>query len=271
MDERVFVIQQIGATDSPERRRADEIYEGIIVPAVKDAGLQPYRADLDLTPGAITPKMLSELLNARVVVADLTGRNPNVFYELGVTHSYARPLISIADSSKSLPFDAKDERVIELGEYLPTGLGLRQGQRAIASLRESLRIVLDDDYVPPTPLRDVAANRSVDQLAPENPLAAEMAQMRETLEEIRKRVVPRSFIPPTVKEDIQALRRVIRDNLKELTPWDFDALSGEKNSDEQRIWAEELHKEWDARNASKADEDPWASANSGGYSDEPPF
>src|ERR1700676_870088 len=143
MDERAFVIQQIGAKDSPERKRADEIYNYIIVPAVQDAGLKPYRADLDLTPGAITPKMLGELLKARVVIADLTGRNPNVFYELGITHSFARPLISIADSSKSLPFDAKDERVIELGEYSVNGrLEFVQGQNAKDSLRESLRIVL---------------------------------------------------------------------------------------------------------------------------------
>ena len=112
--ERVFVIQQIGSKDSSERKRADEIYQGIIVPAVNSAGLEAYRADLDLTPGAITAKMLSEFLKARVVIADLTGRNPNVFYELGITHSFARPLISIADSANSLPFDAKDERIIEL-------------------------------------------------------------------------------------------------------------------------------------------------------------
>jgi hypothetical protein len=56
MDERTFVIQQIGANDSPERRRADEIFEGIIVPAVQDSGLEAYRADLDFSPGAITPK-----------------------------------------------------------------------------------------------------------------------------------------------------------------------------------------------------------------------
>src|SRR5690242_2312174 len=101
MGERAFVIQQIGADDSPERRRADEIYEGIIVPAAESLGLEAYRADLDATPGAITPRMLSELLGARVVIADLTGRNPNVFYELGITHSFARPLISIADSVAS--------------------------------------------------------------------------------------------------------------------------------------------------------------------------
>jgi hypothetical protein len=188
MEERVFTIQQVGAKESPDRKRADDIYEFIIVPAVKETGLEPYRADLDLTPGAITPKMLSELLNARVVIADLTGRNPNVFYELGIIHSFERPLISIADSAASLPFDAKDERIIELGDYPPDGLSMRQGQRAIASLSESLKIVLAESYTPRSPLREVAANRSVDQLAPENPLAAEMAQMRKTLEDIWQRM-----------------------------------------------------------------------------------
>jgi len=189
MDERLFVIQQIGAKESPERKRADDIYECIIIPAAREVGLKPYRADLDLTPGSITPKMLSELLSARVVIADLTGRNPNVFYELGVTHSFARPVISIADSASSLPFDAKDERIIELGDYPAGGLTARQGQRAHASLVESLKIVLRDGYTVRSPLQEVAANRSVDQLAPENPLAAEMAQMRQALEDIRQGIL----------------------------------------------------------------------------------
>jgi len=104
MVERAFVIMQIGAKDSPERKRANEIYNYVIAPAVQDAGLDPYRADQDLTPGPITPKFLLELLRARVIIADLTGRNPNVYYELGIVHSFARPLISIADLASSLPF-----------------------------------------------------------------------------------------------------------------------------------------------------------------------
>lgn len=160
MAERAFIIMQIGAKDSPERKRADEIYTFIIAPAVKNAGLEPYRADQDLTPGAITPKFLSELLNARLVIADLTGRNPNVFYELGIAHSFARPLISIADTVSNLPFDAKDERIIELGEYPSSGLTYTQGEHIKNALQESLRIVLADNYVPPSPLPEVAANAS---------------------------------------------------------------------------------------------------------------
>src|SRR5579859_5482676 len=103
MMDRAFVIMQVGATESAERKRADEIYEFLIAPSVRESGLEPYRSDLDATPGAITPRMLSELLNARIVIADLTARNANVFYELGVTHSFVRPLILIAESAASLP------------------------------------------------------------------------------------------------------------------------------------------------------------------------
>jgi hypothetical protein len=270
MDERAFVIQQIGAKDSPERKRADEIYNYIIVPAVQDAGLKPYRADLDLTPGAITPKMLTTLLTARLVIADLTGRNPNVFYELGITHSFARPLISIADSSKSLPFDAKDERVIELGEYSANGrLEFVQGQNAKDSLRESLSIVLADNYEPPSPLRDVATNRSIDELARKDPHAAEMAQVYEALEDIRKKVTPRVSVPQSVKNDIAALRRVITSNVGYLDQPDFDLLLAESSLEQQK-WAQDLRTEWQSRQ-SAGDADPWASQSTGGYSDEPPF
>jgi len=277
MPERAFIVMQIGAKDSPERKRADEIYKFIIAPAVSSAGLEPYRADLDFTPGAITPKFISELLGARLIIADLTGRNPNVFYELGIAHSFARPLISIADSSSSLPFDTKDERVIELGEYTASGLTYIQGEQAKSSLEESLKIVLAEGYVPPSPLRELAANASVDQLAPDNPIAAEMAQMRETLEEIRKRVTPRIIrsVPSTVKSDIEALRDVIRRNIAALDESDFELLSTERTSSEQDAWVEVLQTEsvQHQKAVSRNDDDPWASdvSKGDGFSDEPPF
>jgi len=266
MEDRAFVIMQVGAKESPERKRADEIYEFVVVPAVRDAGLQPYRADLDLSPGPITPKMLAELLGARVVIADLTGRNPNVYYELGITHSFVRPLISIADSPKSLPFDAKDERIIELGEYPASGLGYAQGRRASDSLRESLDIVLADGYTSPSPLRDVAANRSVDDLAPKDPVAAEMTQVREALEEIRRNMTPKTSIPPYIREDIETLRAVIHNKLRYFNEEDVQLLI-ERGSRDQKKWADEIYKEWQSLRLKE--EDPWASDS--GYSDEPPF
>jgi hypothetical protein len=216
--------------------------------------------------------MLAGLLSARVVIADLTGRNPNVFYELGITHSFARPLISIADSSRSLPFDTKDERVIELGEYPSTGLGFVQGQDASNHLRESLRIVLDDNYMPPSPLREVATSRSIDELAPKDPHAAEMAQIHEALEEIRKKITPRLSVPQSVKNDLAALRHVIKLNSGYFDESAFEYLMTDNTSAEQQQWAGDLYREWQSKRLAKdADPDPWASDASGGYSDEPPF
>jgi hypothetical protein len=258
MVDRAFIIQQVGAKDSSERKRADEIYDYIIVPALKGAGLEPYRADLDLSPGAITTKMLSELLSARIVIADLTGRNPNVFYEHGITHSFARPLISLADSSRTLPFDAKNERIIELGDYLPSGLTFVQGERAKAALEESLRIILNDDYIPPSPLREVAANRSVDELAPENPIAAEMAHMREALDEIRNRVTARGAATSgAAQKTIDALRAVIERKVGLLDEEDFKILSGVSLTSAQNNWVKELRTRWQMNDAVQL-EGPWA-------------
>jgi hypothetical protein len=265
MTDRAFIIQQVGFKDSSERKRADEIYNFIVVPAVQDAGLEPYRADLDMSPGAITTRMLSELLSARIVIADLTGRNPNVFYELGITHSFARPVISIADSSRSLPFDTKDERVIELGEYPSSGLTYAQGEQAKASLQQTLRIVLSDNYIPPSPLREVAANQSVDELAPDNPIAAELAQMRETLDEIRKRVTLRPVARGVTQRTVDALRKVIERNFVHLNEADFTILLRESLTEAQNEWAKELQEEWlKYREAA----DPWAKEPT---LDEPPF
>jgi hypothetical protein len=271
MAERVFVIMQVGAKDSPERKRADEIYKFIIAPAVKAADLDPYRADLDISPGPIAPKMLSELLNARIVIADLTGRNPNVFYELGIAHSFARPLISIADSSKSLPFDTKDERIIEIGEYPPSGLSYVQGEHAKESLAECLRIVLAEGYVPPSPLREVAANRSVDDLAPEDPVAAEMSQIREGIEDIRKRLPRRTVaIAAETAADLSVLRHFLERNMSYLEAADFDTLQSLETSPAQDKWTEKLRANWEKARSSNRSPDPWAK-NSAGYSDEPPF
>jgi hypothetical protein len=253
MTERAFVIMQVGKKESSERRRADEIFNFVVAPVVKQAGLEPYRADLDPSPGAITPKFIAELLSARLVIADLTGRNPNVFYELGIAHSFARPLISIADSSSSIPFDAKDERIIELGDYEASGLTYSQGERAKLALEESLAIVLADGYLAPSPLREVAAKRSVDDLAPDDPIAAEIAQIREALEEIRTILAPRSVVPSTMREDLAALRRVFERNLGYLDEDDLNMLRTKKTSPEQDEWAAEIEKKWHSWQQLKAE------------------
>jgi hypothetical protein len=227
-----FVIMQVGQKGSPERRRADEVYRFVVTPALETVGLAPYRADLDATPGPINPQMLRKLLEARVVIADLTGRNPNVFYELGIVHSFARPVVSMADRAQLLPFDAHDERVIELGDHKDS-LGVTQAEEGRVALTRALEIVLQADYVPNSPVAEVAARRSLDQLAPKNPIAAELTSIRQTL----------SVISMQLRQDRRYTGRWLANAAAQQVPgqqtlqdWAFEAaLQSMENADREHL------------------------------------
>ncbi|HEV7615574.1 MAG TPA: hypothetical protein VGO36_05040 [Solirubrobacterales bacterium] len=179
---KAFVICQIGDDDSPVRQRADEIFSFIVEPIVEEFDLHPTRSDRDPTPGQITAQIIRSLTGARLVVADLTGRNPNVYYELGVAHSFGIPVVILVDEVGSLSFDASQERVIELGAQ--ERLGVADAEKAKKKLRESLRVVLADGYIPSSLVSEAAGSRSLQDLAPDNPIATELAFVRSGVEQL---------------------------------------------------------------------------------------
>lgn len=84
----------------------DAVYQQLIAPAIRDAGLEPLRADEEMTGGIIHKPMFERLVLCEYAVADLTTANPNVFYELGVRHA-VRPwsTVLIFAGGTRLPFD----------------------------------------------------------------------------------------------------------------------------------------------------------------------
>jgi tetratricopeptide (TPR) repeat protein len=95
----------------------DAVYEELIAPAIRAAGLQPIRADEEMTGGIVHKPMFERLILCEYAVADLTFANANVFYELGVRHA-VRPYstVLIFASGTRLPFD------VELDRGLPYAL-----------------------------------------------------------------------------------------------------------------------------------------------------
>jgi hypothetical protein len=108
-----FVISPIGKEGSDIRRHADEVFECLIAPAVKECGMEAYRSDHLDKPGWITDQVYEEIYTANVCIADLTSGNPNVFYELGVAQSANRPVITLIEKGQVIPFDIRDFRCIE--------------------------------------------------------------------------------------------------------------------------------------------------------------
>ena len=88
-------------------------YEKIYKPAIEKAGLVPVRADNEIFgTGKIMDQVWSGINSAKVLVAELTSRNPNVFYELGLAHAEHKPVVLVSSNEEDVPFDLQHIRVI---------------------------------------------------------------------------------------------------------------------------------------------------------------
>lgn len=106
-----FFITPIGESGSEERKRADQV-QRFILREVLGPKYKIVRADELPHPGSITHQIIRALYEADLVVADLTGANANVAYELAVRHAFNRVAVHLIDKADKIPFDLKDERTI---------------------------------------------------------------------------------------------------------------------------------------------------------------
>lgn len=90
-----------------------DYYEKIYKPAIEKAGMKPVRADAEIfATGKIMDQVWQGINAAKVLVAELTTRNPNVFYELGLAHALRKPVVLISAKEEDVPFDLQHIRVI---------------------------------------------------------------------------------------------------------------------------------------------------------------
>lgn len=105
-DETCFVVMPFGP---PIGAYFQSIYE----PAIAKAGLRPVRADADIFgTGKIIDQIWRGINGAKILVAELTSRNPNVFYELGLAHALNKPVVLVSRTEEDVPFDLQHIRVI---------------------------------------------------------------------------------------------------------------------------------------------------------------
>jgi hypothetical protein len=102
-----FVLMPFGRKlDGGRLTDFDAVYRKVIAPAVEQAGLDPVRADEERIGGTIHKPMFERLMLCHYAVADITGANPNVFYELGIRHALRpRSTVILFREGTVLPFD----------------------------------------------------------------------------------------------------------------------------------------------------------------------
>jgi hypothetical protein len=107
-----FYVAPIGAEGSEQRRHSDLMLGSLVEPAMEQFQIKVLRADAIDKPGIITRQVIEYLLRARLVIADLSFHNPNVFYELAIRHASRLPAVQLIRSADRIPFDLNQSRTV---------------------------------------------------------------------------------------------------------------------------------------------------------------
>lgn len=96
---------------TPFHPKYEKTYD-VIAKSCDRVGLKCSRGDEKFIRGGVLSHILGELLTASVVIANIDGRNPNVFYELGIAHALDKDVIIVSSSVHEVPFDLKSQRLV---------------------------------------------------------------------------------------------------------------------------------------------------------------
>lgn len=110
---RCFVVSPIGEMGSDVRRNADQLYQHIIKPVCEKCGFNAQRVDEFNTSGSITQEILDALNDFELVIADMSGHNPNVFFEIGYRTRSQKPIIHLKRKDEVIPFDVSAIRTFD--------------------------------------------------------------------------------------------------------------------------------------------------------------
>jgi len=109
-----FYIAPIGVDGSEHRKHSDLFLSSIVEPALEEFGLHVIRADQIGRAGMISRQVIEHIVRSKLVIADLSFHNPNVFYELALRHACRLPTVQIIRTSDKLPFDLEQVRTVRI-------------------------------------------------------------------------------------------------------------------------------------------------------------
>jgi hypothetical protein len=138
-------IAPLKGDDSATRERSQDVFASLVMPAAKQAGFSPDFV-LDDEPGTIMNHIVRSIKTAHVVVADLTGNNFSVGYELGYAHMIKKPTVPLIKSGTAKPFDVQTMRAIEYN-YTTRGTlvsAIPQLAEQLTRIKRTLPIMIDN-------------------------------------------------------------------------------------------------------------------------------
>lgn len=192
-----FVIAPIGKAGSDTRQRSDTVLQYMLKPAATECGLQARRSDEIDESGIITNQIIHHLVEDPMVIADLTERNPNVYYELAVRHATGKPFVQIIEQGEPIPFDIASVRTIEIDSQTIAG-----GDKARQDIARQVRANKESSAIIHNPILAAVTLERLWQAA--SPEKRQLGDVLEAIAEVRTAVGllegrlgdPTSLLPP---------------------------------------------------------------------------
>lgn len=113
-----FVIMPIADTDGYPKGHFGHVYDNIIRPSCEMAGFNPVRADEVKETNLIHLDILKKLIEAPIAICDLSSRNPNVLFELGIRQAFDKPVVLIQEKDTPKIFDITPLRYLEYSQEM---------------------------------------------------------------------------------------------------------------------------------------------------------
>ena len=225
-----FVITPIGPVGSSVRRKVEGLIDEVIIPVMKEEQYEVEVSHRINDSGTMTAAIIERVYNSDLVIANLTGNNPNVMYEVALRHASAKPIIHITENVSELPFDINDQRTIEYTDDMSGALDLRD------KLRMMVRNI-DYTILASNPVTDALVKKNLVNIPQEKSIeiADMLNDMRNDIKNLKREFISRENITKTIgttmpltvdkvkiRPDIEGINRaLIKSSTKSLINSDY--------------------------------------------------
>lgn len=189
------------------------VYQKAIKPACKEAGYEAKRLDESKRTISIDKEIVQWIFSSDIIVADMTGWNPNVFYEMGVAHTIDNKTIHIINKTGDLPFDVRPYRCIR---YSQTPKGLTELKKDLCEFIGEFEKWPGE---PGNPVQDFKprkvyfSKRDVSELNKKlHQAKKDQKKLRLKLQSAEKRLCCQLRSEPLERIDVQKVRSILSDN-----------------------------------------------------------
>lgn len=135
--EKCFVIMPIGELDTYPQDHFKQVYEDLLCPAIKEAGYEPKRADEDKSSSMIQVSIIRDIVESPMAICDLSTRNPNVLFELGVRQAFDLPVVLVQEKDTPRIFDISTINTVDYRKNLIYREVMEDREKIVDAIKET--------------------------------------------------------------------------------------------------------------------------------------